>query len=217
MQTDPASEAVEDAALQAVRRGNQDVFEALYIEHARAVHRFCVARSGHPEDAEDLMSVVFLVAWSKRTGAFLVDGSLLPWLLGIARNVSRTRWRSLRRHRAALARVAAFTSNEPDHAADVAESVDRQRRSQQITAAMASLTPRERDVVLLCLVEGLTPPAAAEVLHIPVGTVKSTLARGRARMRRVIRSGESSDPADRSGHYVSEWDLPASGSRIEAT
>jgi RNA polymerase sigma-70 factor (ECF subfamily) len=189
------------------------VFERIFDENVAVVHRFCQLRNGVSAENDDLVSVVFLEAWRTRAAAFEVEGSLRPWLLGIARNVCRSRFRSLRRHRTALTRLAAFTDDQPDHASSVAESVDNERQARRLTAALDSLTTREREVVLLVLVEGLSLLAAAQLLHMPLGTVKSTLARGRTRMQRVLQSSDSTDPGPGNGHHPYERGAPAPGER----
>jgi hypothetical protein len=77
-------------------------------------------RPGDWPGAEDLTSLVFLEAWRTRHRAFLVQGSLRPWLLGIAANVVSTSRRSLHRHRAALARFAGSAEVGDDDVAVVA-------------------------------------------------------------------------------------------------
>lgn len=69
--------------------------------------RFCARRSADGTASEDLTSVAFLEAWRARDRAILVDDSLRPWLLAIARNVVRNSNRSLRRYHLAVDRLHA--------------------------------------------------------------------------------------------------------------
>src|SRR4051812_42638840 len=119
------------AGVLALRQGDHAAFEELFTDHAAAVHRFCTYRIGSTGESQDLMSIVFFEAWARRAAAFEVEGSFRPWLLGIARNVCRSRFRSQRRHRAALARFTAVPESQPDHAAEVADTVDSQRQARR--------------------------------------------------------------------------------------
>jgi RNA polymerase sigma-70 factor (ECF subfamily) len=77
----------------------------LFDRHARAVYNHCFRRTADWSMAEDLTSVVFLEAWWRRDDVRIQPDTALPWFLGIANNLLRNAHRSLRRHRAALARL----------------------------------------------------------------------------------------------------------------
>jgi RNA polymerase sigma factor (sigma-70 family) len=135
--------------------------------------------------------VTFLEAWQARDRVMLVDGSLRPWLLAIARNVVRNSNRSLRRYHLAVDRLhAAKVERGGDDPAHVTAATDQATGLHRaLTAAMADLTGKQRDVVELCLVEELSTAAAAQVLGIPEGTVKSRLAGARVRAALVTAFG----------------------------
>ncbi len=128
------------------------------------------------------MSLTFLEAWRIRESLRPDGESLRPWLLGIATNVLRNRWRTARRHREALRRLPAGDP-VPDFADEV---VGRMHDADQVAAAMVALRTlrrADREVFLLCVWSQLDYVAAAEALGVPVGTVRSRLARARARLR----------------------------------
>jgi RNA polymerase sigma factor (sigma-70 family) len=162
---------------------------------------YCFRRTADWSLAEDLMSVVFLEAWRRRSDVRLVRESALPWLLGVATNVVRNARRSLRRHRAALERLP--REREPDFAEDVAGRLDDERRMRAVLAAFAALPRREQDVVALCRFAGLSYQEAAVALAIPVGTVRSRLARARARLRELER-WNGHEPAENSAAVAEE-------------
>ncbi|NED91769.1 sigma-70 family RNA polymerase sigma factor, partial [Streptomyces sp. SID11233] len=104
------------------------------------------------------------------------------WLLGIAdRLLSNTR-RRLRRADALLRRLVSHDEQVGDHAERVAHRVDDERRMSEIHRALARLPRHEREVIELCVWSGLDQRAAAEVLRVAVGTVKSRLHRARRRL-----------------------------------
>jgi RNA polymerase sigma-70 factor (ECF subfamily) len=163
------------------REGEPECFGVLFDRHAEAVRAFCARRSGSLDAADDLVSIVFLEAWRRRDDVELIDGNALPWLYGIARHTLHNRWRTALRHRRALDRLPAPPST-PDHADEVAHRLDDERELARVTAALERLRPPDRDVLVLCVWQGLSYAEAAVALGVPVGTVRSRLARARARL-----------------------------------
>jgi RNA polymerase sigma-70 factor (ECF subfamily) len=172
--------------------GRGDAFGALFERHARTVCNYCFRRTADWAAAEDLTSLVFLEAWRRREDVRLAGESALPWLLGVATNVLRTRRRSQRRHRAALERLPRERRYDP--ADDVAGRLDDERRMRAMLRLLACLPRRELDVLALCSWQGLSYEEAALALGTPIGTVRSRLSRGRARLRELIEeSGHERD------------------------
>jgi RNA polymerase sigma factor (sigma-70 family) len=157
-------------------------FADAYERHCHAVYNHCFRRSGSWAAAEELMAVSFLEAWRRWSSAPADPAGTLPWLLAVTNNVLRNTRRSDRRYAAALARLPRRDAS-PDLAADVAAKVDAERRMATLLPALRSLPRREREVIELCIGDGLTHTEAAKTLSIPAGTVKSRLSRGLTRLR----------------------------------
>jgi RNA polymerase sigma factor (sigma-70 family) len=85
--------------------GDPEGFGQLFERHARSVYNHCFRRTASWADAEELTSAVFVEAWRRRHDLRPIGESARPWLLGVANNLLRNHRRSLRRHRAALARL----------------------------------------------------------------------------------------------------------------
>src|SRR5918911_2622895 len=100
--------------------GDHDAFGDLFDRHSRSIYNFCFRRTADWAAAEDLVATVFLEAWRKR-GSVKVgpDGSLLPWLYGVALNLLRNRRRAQRRLVSALHRLGGET-READLGGDAA-------------------------------------------------------------------------------------------------
>jgi RNA polymerase sigma-70 factor (ECF subfamily) len=154
-------------------------FGELFERHARAVFAFCAHRTGDLALAEDLASVVFLEAWRRRRCVALAGASALPWLLGTANNVVRNQRRSLRRHRAALARLSASPVSASDEDEAIAR-IDAQRTLSAALREIERLPRQQREALTLVLWSGLSYQEAADALGVPVGTVRSRVARARA-------------------------------------
>ena len=164
-----------------VRSGDEHAFGELFEQHSQAVFAYCLRRTGSWAVAEDLMSVVFLETWRKRA-TVTVEGSLLPWLYGVALGVTRNHRRSRTRYRAALNRVPPAEAHG-DHADDVARKVDAETRTRAVIEELSRLPRRDREVLEMAAWSDLTQTQIAQVLGIPVGTVKSRLARA----QRIVR------------------------------
>jgi len=160
-----------------LREADPASFGLLFERHGRAVYNYCFRRTADWAAAEDLTSVVFLEAWRKRKEVRLHDESLLPWLYGVATNVLRNRSRTLRRYHAALERLP--RGHEPDFANDAAERIDDERQMRDVLEAVRVLPKRDRDILALCVWQGLSYEEAAVALELPVGTVRRRSTGGR--------------------------------------
>jgi RNA polymerase sigma factor (sigma-70 family) len=154
----------------------------LWDAYSGAIHRYCFRQTGDVALAEDLTSIVFLEAWRRRSEVVVEPEAKLPWLYGVATNVLRNQRRSQRRHRAALARLPK-PRPEPDFADRVGERLEAEQQMRRILGQLGSLSQLEREVLSLCVWEGLTPPAAAVALAVPEATVRTRLHRARRHLR----------------------------------
>ncbi|NBM15143.1 sigma-70 family RNA polymerase sigma factor [Streptomyces sp. GC420] len=168
-----------------VRAGEPSAFAELYETYATAVYNHAFRLTADWSAAEDVMATTFMEAWRLHGKVDAEGGSLRPWLLGIATNVARNQYRSNRRYKAAAAAAAQAPTTAPDHADDVAGRLDDQRRMAAVLTALSSMRRAEREVLTLCLFEGLEYSQAARVLGIPIGTVRSRMSRARVKLRRL--------------------------------
>lgn len=167
-----------------VRAGNADAFGAIFDVHAKSVYNHAFRLTGDWSVAEDVMSLTFLEAWRTRHRVLPDGGSLRPWLLGIATNLARGHHRAARRHRAAIARIAAHPEM-PDFADHVSARLDDAARIAALNRCLSRLHVAELEVLALCAWAELSYTEAAEALDIPVGTVRSRLSRARSKLLRL--------------------------------
>ncbi|MFG2342116.1 RNA polymerase sigma factor [Streptomyces yangpuensis] len=170
-----------------VRAGDPDAYAELFDSYSRTLYNHAFRMTGDWAVAEDVMSAAFMEAWRLRGTVDPEGGSLRPWLLGITTNLARNHCRSNRRFRAAAAAAAAAAAVAavPDHADEVAGRLDDRQQIAATLARLSALRGPEREVLLLCLCEGLEYAEAARVLGIPVGTVRSRLSRARTKLRKL--------------------------------
>jgi RNA polymerase sigma factor (sigma-70 family) len=159
-------------------------FEPVFERHYDAIHRY-LARRGGWQLAEDHTMSVFLKAFESRHRFRPSVDDARPWLYGIATNVLRRHARTERRRLRAHADSPPVAAAVLDEAA-LADRVDAGALATAIYAALASLSARERDVLLLVAWADLSYEEIAIALRIPVGTVRSRLHRARGRLRELM-------------------------------
>ena len=153
--------------------GDEAAFEALVARHGPMVLGVCRRLLG-PHDADDAFQATFLVL-IRKAGRLRDADRLGPWLYGVATRVAtKARARAARRrYEGPVEDVRARDDPAPEWI-DVMPILD---------AELGRLPARLRDVLVLCLLEGVTAEEAAHRLGCPLGTVKSRLARGRESLR----------------------------------
>ena len=161
--------------------GDRDeaAFEALVVRHGPMVRGICRRLLTSVQDVDDAFQATFLVLFLKSRGIGDAD-RLAPWLFGVATRVARkARAQAARRQARIGVGPTEILAPAPDHAwIDVMPLID---------AEIAQLPAKLRQVVILCLVEGIPAEEAAGRLGCPVGTVRSRLARGREALRARLR------------------------------
>ena len=153
-----------DVDLNRFHAGDEALFAELVAEYSPRLLSYLRRYAGPDADAVDLLQEVWLRAFTKRHG-FDGRGSLLGWLLTVARTVGIT---AVRR-RANQPSVEDLRNAAAPH--DIEPSVSREA----LQEAVLALPARQRDVVLLRLVEGLSTAETARRLQCAEGTVKATL------------------------------------------
>jgi RNA polymerase sigma factor (sigma-70 family) len=171
-----------DEQVLALSLGQPEAFGQLYARHFAAVYRYVAGRLG-PDAADDLAAETFLAAFRRRHRFDPARGAVRPWLFGIATNLVAQQHRAESRWYAALARAGADPLIAPSvWAGDEDRITDRVVASQArpaLAAVLARLPDRDRDVLLLVGVGGLSYAEVAFALGIREGTVGSRLNRAR--------------------------------------
>jgi RNA polymerase sigma-70 factor, ECF subfamily len=174
-----------DAAVIAGSVLRPEAFAAIFDRHFGAIHGYLAARVGSAR-ADDLASSTFTIAFERRRRFRSDADSAGPWLFGIATNLLRNERRSEQRARHVLGRL------EPaDWACVATEGGDHER----LAVLLAELDADQRDVLLLYAWAELSYAEIASSLAIPVGTVRSRLARAREHLRSGLGSAGASAPA----------------------
>lgn len=179
---------VDDALLIArvVRNDDRAAFGELVRRHQGAVRGFLRRMQGASGDfADDLAQETFLKA-HRSLAEFRGEGSLVAWLCAIAANELRAEWRRRKR------RAEFLEESEYELRAETPDGDDR-----ALALALAQLPETQRAALALCFEHGLTHEEAANVMRCPVGTLKSHVARGKQRLRKLLETGGADVRASR--------------------
>ncbi|MCG5212793.1 RNA polymerase sigma factor [Streptosporangium sp. KLBMP 9127] len=156
-------------------------FGAIFNTYFGEIHRFAVQRLG-ADHAEDIVAETFLTAFRKRARYDPSRATVRTWLYGIATNLIGKHRRLEVRTLRALGRYG-HDPDAPGHDDRVAAVVSAEVLRPSLAAAIAGLHQRDRDVLLLVALAGLSHEEIATALGIPYGTVASRLNRARKKLR----------------------------------
>jgi RNA polymerase sigma-70 factor (ECF subfamily) len=178
------SEAADaDALVERAFVDGADGLRAAYDAYGGIVHRYCT-KFLDEHGARDATQETFVTAWRRREDFAPDKGSLLSWLLGIARYSAMNQQRSQRRSPVPTDTLPAGGAGRPGVLDLGLDDVVADRLV--VAHALSTLPQRMQDAIVACHVEGLTQAEAAQRLDVPLGTLKSDIRRGLQRMREVL-------------------------------
>jgi RNA polymerase sigma factor (sigma-70 family) len=148
-------------------------FAELYDRHGGRVVRYVARRVG-VVDAEDIAAEVFVRAYGKRASCRGEHGSALPWLLGVANHVIADHRRIESRRLQTAERLAQTTPTSVEH--------EHSGLAPELLRALRRVPAADRDALLLVVWGELSYDEAATALDVPIGTVRSRIARARKRL-----------------------------------
>ena len=165
----------------AVAAGDREAFGALYRRRRADVYRFALHMTGAAAAAEDVAQDVFLTVIDEARRYSPSRAAVLPWLLGIARNMAR--------RRLAERRYEPLPDGDeaPALHPDPLDGIARTRRTEALRRALGALPVVYREAVILCDLQELTYHDAAVAADCAIGTVRSRLHRGRQMLAATMR------------------------------
>lgn len=173
--------AAQDAELLTrVLEGDHDAFNQIMRNHEDRVFSVCLRIVGEREQALDATQETFLTAFRK-AGQFKGDSALGTWIYRIAVNTCYDHLRKQKRRRAD---PIPDHLDPADHAAE--DAVESAGLRPEIQRALAAIPEDFRVAVVLSDIEGMGLPAIADLLRVPVGTIKSRIFRGRRLLAREL-------------------------------
>lgn len=164
-----------------VRVGAQDAraFRLVYRLTSAKLFGICLRICGERKAAEDVLQDVYLTVWTRAGGYDASRGSAIAWLATIARNRSID-WR--RSHRAPTTSDAVL-AEIADDALSAPDMMLLDERERMLHTCLEALEERQRSSIRTAFFDGLTYADLAERAAVPLGTMKSWVRRGLARLK----------------------------------
>ncbi len=175
----------DEDVMQYVRKGDPRAFEVLYERHSGVAFSLAYRMVGKRAQAEDVVQEAFLSIWRSGARYERARGSVRTWVLGIVHNRAID---SLRRATVHDKRRASDEGIEERFEARDRTDVEVARREEATTVrtAMDTLPPEQSQVIELAYFGGFSHSEIAEMLSMPVGTVKGRMRLGLEKMRGAL-------------------------------
>ena len=205
--SDTASTALE-ALIQRCLRGDQAAWELIVKQYWRKVFNVAYKFVGKHDEAEDLTQDIFLKIF-RSLDTFDRRANFQTWLISVSRNLCIDHYRSVRKERETIDRQVDANELTPAAAdASPIAALEQRDRVTLLRQALAKLPESLRTAVVLRDLQELSYQEIADRLHLPEGTVKSRINRGRTELARQVRKlgGDDENRGGTSGH-----DQPRSG------
>lgn len=165
--------------------GDTESFGFLVQKYQDRLYNGMVQILRNESEAEDVVQDAFVLAFSK-LDSFQGKSAFFTWLYRIAYNVAITRLRRRKRGVSLDGDEAKVRLDFPDGAPSPNHSIERQEEAIQLYEALDRLSSEHRSILVLREMEELDYDAIAEILDLPVGTVRSRLHRARIRLRELL-------------------------------
>jgi RNA polymerase sigma factor (sigma-70 family) len=169
----------DDELAERLRAGDEKALRTAYERHGAAVLYLAQRLLGNRADAEDVTQMTFVAAWTGRDGYDPQRGTMLSWLLGIARRKVVDRLRSAARDDRTTETVRTRLARTDDR-----ETPERIVDRLVVADELGRLPEEQRRTLELAFFDDLTHPQISAVTGLPLGTVKSHIRRGMASLRR---------------------------------
>lgn len=181
--------AVNDDArlIEATLQGHSAAFGQLVQKYQDRLFNTLVYALGNAEDAQDIVQEAFVQALLK-LDSFRQSSTFYTWLYRIAFNVAASQRRRKKLDRVSLDQVRDTSGQEPiDPGEEPDARLHRQECCRQVSEALDHLPEEYRTILILREIEGYCYETIAEILELPVGTVRSRLHRARLQLRELLK------------------------------
>ncbi len=174
--------------------GDNGAWAELVRSHHRRVYGMCYRFTGSAPDAEDLTQDVFLKLYGNLRSFDGAKGSFTTWITTLTRNLLVDHFRRTRLERATDSIDVGWDNADEISQAERLQDMRRSPHDQTVArelermvqAALTRVSPELREAVILRDLQDMDYKEIAQVLHIPEGTVKSRISRGRAELARLL-------------------------------
>ena len=165
-------------------RGDQQAFAELYDRTSAKVFGLARRVVRDPAQAEEVAQETFIAIWRESARYDASRGGVLAWILTIAHRRAVDRVRSVESSRERDTRFAALGSGPEFDMVD--EAVSSALDAARVRKALATLTEVQREALMLAYYGGYTYKEVAELLDVPLGTIKTRMRDGLIRLRDTL-------------------------------
>jgi RNA polymerase sigma-70 factor (ECF subfamily) len=171
------------------RAGATEAFGVLVERHQDRLYASLVRILGSAEDAREAVQDAFVHAYQK-LDSFQGNAAFSTWLFRIAINAAFSRQRRARRYKASLDGArggAGYEPADPRPDADPSQPLEQSETQRIVREALAALPEEYRTALVLKEMEGFRYEEIAEIVGVPIGTVRSRIHRARQELREKLR------------------------------
>lgn len=183
----------DDALMQALAARDLNALATLYDRYGRVAYALAYRVLGEPEAAEDVVHDAFISAWRGAASFKSERGNVRGWLLSIAHHRAVDVLRRKTTFRPAPLEAAEHRPAEDDTAAEGIRNVEHA----SVRAALEALPPAQRRTIELAYFGGYTHVELAELMGVPLGTVKGRVRIGLQKLRRALELQHSAEEVAR--------------------
>jgi len=183
----------DETLIRLIAGSQSDALGELYDRYSRLVFGMARNALGDQGLAEEITQDVFMRIWNKASTYQAVQGKVVSWIAGIARN----RAIDVFRHQKSLLDGNSLSLEElplfdPPDSLNVEKEIESKLKERRVQQALFQLPKEQRDALALAYFRGYTHEEAAEALGQPLGTVKTRIRLGMQKLREILEDEKSS-------------------------
>lgn len=171
----------ENTLIQKAIAGDKESFEHLMNRHLKVIYNYICLRVNSRENVEDIIQESMISIWLSLKN-FNFQSSFRTWVIGVVRRRIADYFRSIYKTKTVL--ISDFEGNliESDETENVVSGL-------YVEKAVETLESTEKEIVFLTFTAQLTYSEISEIMHIPIGTIKSKMSRIKDKLRKEFTEG----------------------------
>ena len=170
--------------------GDRGAWESIVRQYNSRIYNLAYRFTGRFDEAEDLTQEIFLKVY-RTLGSYRPEsGTLVTWMVRVGRNHMIDHYRKFKIEKSqtdSLEVEYEKAEENPDRFTSPAEALEKRELSERVHRTLLKLSEELREAVILRDLEEFTYEEIADMLKVPVGTVKSRINRGRAELARLLK------------------------------
>jgi RNA polymerase sigma-70 factor (ECF subfamily) len=181
----------EKALMQRVATGDEAAFEALYDRYSGLLYSTIISIIKHPPEAQDVLQEIFVHIWKQAKNFDSERGNVYSWFITITRN------RAIDRLRSKGYKVRQYETSDDAEMLEIADphfspldAMSIAERQSLIQTALTRIPAEQRDALHLAYFQGYTQVEIADLLQIPLGTIKTRMRQGLIKLHSILQGIE---------------------------